>query len=406
MRYSQSFWKTYRQVPREAENISSALLLRAGYIDRLGAGLYSFLPLGWRVHKKIEEIMRKHLNNMGCEEVFLPALHPASLWQQTGRLKTMEPPLFTVKDRKGQTLVLASTHEEVITQLVGKFIHSYSDLPRFIYQIQTKFRNELRPTSGLLRTREFSMLDAYSFHPDQKDLDKFYPQISQAFERIFVDCDLQTVRVEAKSGSMGGEVSHEFLVLAPTGEDRALICDKCQKAWKKEVFQGKSCPHCQALLNQERAIENGHVFQLGEKYSQDLGITFIDKNNKSRPVVMGCYGIGIGRLLATVVEAHHDQLGIIWPASIAPYQVHLIGLVKEAEEIYEKLQQAKIEVFYDDREESAGIKLADGDLLGMPMRVVVSENTMSQGKVEIKKREEKEVKLVALDELVDVLKKL
>ncbi len=406
MRYSQVFWKTYHQTPSEAENISAALLVKGAYIDRVGAGLYSLLPLGLKVHKKIESIIRQNLDEIGCEEVLLPALHPAEVWQKTGRLKTMEPPLFTTKDRKNQTLVLASTHEEVITQLVGKFTLSYSDLPRCVYQIQTKFRNEIRPTGGLLRTREFSMLDAYSFHESVKDLEDFYKKITTAFEKIFTQCGFQTVTVVAQSGSMGGAISHEILLLAETGEDRVLICSQCQKGWKKEVFKEKNCPSCKVVLKEERAIESGHVFQLGDLYSKKLDMDFVDKDNKRKPAIMGCYGIGIGRLLASAVEANHDEYGIIWPKSIAPYQVYLVGLTSGADKIYEKLSQAKVEVFYDDRRESAGVKFADADLLGFPIRLVVSEKTQKEGKVEVKIRGNSKTEMVAVDKLVDYIKNM
>lgn len=410
MRYSQLFGKTLKTVPAEAEAVSHKLLTRAGFIDRqLSAGIYSFLPLGWRVHQKICEIIRFEMNAIGGQEIFLPTLQPKELWLKSGRWDEMDPPLFTVKDRHGKELALGSTHEEVITDLVSRFIQSYKDLPLALYQIQNKFRNEMRSTGGLLRVREFMMKDLYSFHASEEDLEAFYLKVINAYRKIFQRCGFTVKVAEASSGSIGGSQSHEFQMLCATGEDQILYCEKCDWASSKE--KAEKCPLCGGKLQTGKCIENGHVFKLGVKYAEKLGAYFTDSHGRKKPIIMGCYGIGIGRLMATVVEVHHDNRGIIWPKEIAPYTVSLISLgpksQKQAEQIYEELQKAGIEVLYDDREISAGEKFADCDLIGNPIRLVVSEKTFQpdQNKIEWKKREQENTELLSLKEVIDRLTK-
>lgn len=403
MRYSQLFGKTQKRAPKEAEAISHKLLIRGGFIDRqITAGIYSFLPLGLRVHKKIENIIREEMDAIGGQEIFLPTLQPKELWQKTNRWEEMDPPLFKVKDRHNKELALGPTHEEVITNLVARFVKSYKDLPLALYQIQNKFRNEMRSTGGLLRVREFMMKDLYSFHTDEKDLDSYYWQVIEAYKKIFTRCGFVVKLTEASSGAIGGEFSHEFMMLCKTGEDKVFFCLKCDFATSKE--KPEKCPKCGGEIGQERGIENGHVFKLGTKYSKVLGAYFTDKDGGKKPITMGCYGIGIGRLLSTIVEAHHDEKGIIWPLEVAPYQVYLIAIEKSGEEIYRKLTNEGIEVLYDDREDiSAGVKFTDADLIGIPVRLVVSPKTGEN--LEWKERDKTKSEILPLEKVIFRLKK-
>jgi prolyl-tRNA synthetase len=403
MRYSKLFGKTLKKTtPKRAEAISHQYLVKGGFIDQLSAGIYSFLPLGWLVHQKIENIIRDEMNEIGGQELFLPTLQPKSLWRESKRWEEMDPPLFVLKDQHQKEYALGSTHEEVITDLVRRLIKSYQDLPLYLYQIQNKFRNEIRSTSGLLRVREFMMKDLYSFHTDKKDLDNYYQKVVESYKKIFRRCGFVVKVVEALSGTIGGDVSHEFMMLCPTGEDKILFCQKCDFATSKEAV--KKCPKCGTSLKEGRSIENGHVFKLGTKYSQSMGAYFVDKDNKKKLIWMGCYGIGLGRLMATIVEAHHDEKGIIWPKEVAPYQAHLIELRNKdlklsGEDIYKELQKKGIEILYDDRENiSAGVKFADADLIGIPVRLVVSEKT--ENKIEWKNRNSQKSELLSLPEVI------
>src|SRR3989344_2470716 len=406
MRQSRLFSKTKKEFPKNAETVSHKYLVRGDFIDQLSAGIYSFLPLGFRVYKKIENIIREEMNNLGGQELFLPTLIPKKLWEETGRWKPIDPPLFEVKDRHKKEYGLGSTHEKVITDLIRKRISSYQDLPLALYQIQNKFRNEMRATGGLLRVREFLMKDLYSFHSSEKDLMEFYEKVKSAYLKIFKRCGLKAIVVEADSGTIGGKISHEFMVLAETGEDKVLICFSCGfGANIEKVGELKECPKCQSPLEKKNAIESGHIFNLGIKYSRDMKANFRDKDGKEKPIVMGCYGIGLGRLMAAIVEAHHDEKGIIWLKSIAPYSAHLLDLgndkkIKtEAQEIYKNLEEKEVEVLYDDRDKSPGEKFADADLIGIPIRLVVSEKTLKKGCVEVKKRDEEKAELVKINKL-------
>ena len=341
------------------------------------------------------------MDDIGGQEVFLPTLQPKSLWQETDRWEKMDPPLFILKDQHKREYALGSTHEEVITDLVRRNINSYKDLPLYLYQIQNKFRNEIRATSGLLRVREFIMKDLYSFHTSQKDLDDYYQKVLEAYKKIFTRCGFVVKITEATSGTIGGDVSHEFMMLCETGEDKILFCPKCDFATSKEVLE--KCPKCSSLLKEGQSIENGHIFKLGTKYSKSMNAYFVDEKGKKQLIWMGCYGIGIGRLMGSIVEAYHDEKGIIWPENIAPFKAHLICLdekeTKVANDVYQKLEEEGIEVLYDDREDiSAGIKFADADLIGIPYRLVISKKT--KGKVELKKRKEDKTELLTLPELI------
>lgn len=409
MRYSKLFGKTLKKAPREAEALSHRLLIRAGFIDRqVSAGIYSFLPLGWRVHQKIKNIIREEMDAIGGQEVFLPTLQPKELWDRSDRWDHMEPPLFKLEDQHKKEFALGPTHEEVITDLAKRFIKSYKDLPLYLYQIQNKFRNEMRSTGGLLRVREFMMKDLYSFHTTEKDLDDYYRKVVESYKKIFKRCGFVAKVTEASSGTIGGDVSHEFMMLCPTGEDSIYFCTKCDFASSKE--KKIKCAHCGCRLKEGKAIENGHVFKLGTKYSESMGAYFIDKDGKKKLIWMGCYGIGIGRLMATVVEAHHDKKGIIWPKSIAPFQVHLLqigekaGVKKFADKIYNELLEIGVEVLYDDRDDvSAGEKFAEADLIGIPIRLVVSEGTFREKKIEWKERAKEKTTKLTIDQVIKKL---
>ena len=561
MRYSKLFGKTLRELPAEAESASHQLLLRAGMISQLAAGVYSYLPLGWRVLKKIEQLIREEINNADGQELMLPVLQPLELWQKSGRDASFGQSLFVLTDRKEHQLALGPTHEEVITDLAHKNVQSYRDLPLLLYQIQTKFRDEPRSRGGLLRVREFIMKDLYSFDIDEAGLDNNYQRIAQAYKNIYARLSLPALMVEADSGAIGGKASHEFMVLTESGEDEILRCPECgyasntekaqstkskmpeeiplaltevstpemktiegvanflklptaktikavfysadgefifviirgdlevnetklknqlkcsdlhlatedevnsadiiagfaspvgikgvkvvaddsvtsganyvvgankpgyhfinanyQRDFKADliaditlVHDGDSCPNCKGKLSSVRGIEVGHIFKLGTFMSEKMGAFFLDAEGVSRPIVMGCYGIGLGRLMAAEVEQNHDDKGIIWPLSIAPYQIYLCPLsldkadvLSASENIYNNLQEVGIEVLYDDRDISAGIKFNDADLLGIPLRLTVSPRTLKNQTIELKWRTDKESQFLSLKDAVDDIKK-
>lgn len=406
MLQSQLFARTKKEAPKDAEVISYKLLARADFIEPSFSGVYRFLPLGFKVLKKIEAIIREEMINLGAQELYLPALQNKNLWLETNRWSTIDPPLFKLKDRHQKELALGPTHEEEITDSFRKRIKSYQDLPLLVFQIQNKFRNEMRSSGGLLRLREFIMKDLYSFHTDEKDLKNFYEKVRNAYLKIFKRCGLNPVCVEASPGAIGGELSHEFMVLSPEGEDRILVCRKCNfMANIEKTGNIKNCPKCQNQLIKESCIEIGHIFNLGTKYSRAMKVNYLNKEGKSHPVIMGCYGIGLPRLMATIVEVNNDGKGIIWPKEVAPFEFHLIRLEdssavkKAAEKLYQDLLKTGNEVLYDDRDKSAGEKFADADLIGIPLRVVVSERTLKENSVEIKKRSENKTKLIKISQI-------
>ncbi|MBP1706442.1 MAG: prolyl-tRNA synthetase [Chloroflexi bacterium] len=563
MRVSRLFGKTLREVPADADTISHQYLLRAGMISQLTAGIYSFLPLGQRILTKIENIIRDESNKAGGQEVMLPVLHPLEIWQKSGRDSILGEILFHLKDRRGHELVLGPTHEEIITDLVSRNVQSYRDLPLMPYQLHTKLRDEPRPRAGLLRVREFVMHDLYSFDVDEKGLDLSYEKMRQAYSNIFTRCGLPAILVEADSGAIGGKDSYEFMLVAASGEDEIIFCEKCKCAanvekmiavksrievekplaleevstpavstiedlarflkvdpsrtlkvvlyaadnepvmalirgdleinevklkkilhcqdlrlateaevaaaglvagfvspvglksrikvigddsvvagvnyvagankkdthfknvnylrdFKVDLLQdiakaraGDACPKCACALSATRGIEVGHIFKLGTLYSEKMGAKFIDENGVSKPCVMGTYGIGVGRLMAAAIEQNHDDKGIIWPLSIAPYQVHLCGLFMDnpraaaaAEKLYQDMEAQGIEVLFDDRVESPGVKFNDADLIGIPLRVTISPRTLEGDNVEFKRRREKKAQILPLSAIVGHLKTL
>ncbi|MBM3153804.1 MAG: proline--tRNA ligase [Chloroflexi bacterium] len=562
MRFSRLFGKTLKEKPSEADSISHQLLLRAGMVQQVAAGVYSYLPLGWRILKKIEQIIREEMDKAGGQELMMPTLQPFELWEQSERYPSFGKTLFTVTDRKEHVLVLGPTHEEVITDLVRRFVQSYRDLPLLLYQIQNKFRDEPRSRGGLLRVREFFMKDLYSFHADEASLDQTYQDMLQAYTNVYNRCGLPSVVVEADSGAIGGKESHEFMLVAETGEDEIIRCPKCGYAANVEkaqmtkpkaesttplpleeiatpniktieevakyvgipasqtlkavfyyadgqvvfaairgdldinevklknllraidlrlatdievkaaglvagsaspigikeikviaddsitmgtnfvagankpdthlknmnyprdfqvdlmadiaiVHPGDSCPRCQAKLVSQHGIEVGHVFKLGTFLSEKLGANFLDQNGTARPIIMGCYGIGLGRLLAAAVEQNHDEKGIIWPLSIAPYHIYLCSLQTDnaevndtAEKVYNDLIQENLEVLFDDRAESPGVKFNDADLLGIPLRLTVSPRTLQHQSIEVKWRNQKQAQLLPVGKTTSRIKDL
>jgi prolyl-tRNA synthetase len=404
MRQSKLFFKTQKEYPKGETSVNARLLIRANFIDKLMAGVYSFLPLGLRVMKKIENIIREEINAIGGQEIFMPSLQPKENWLTTGRWETMDD-LYKVKDKSGREFVLGPTHEEIISPLVKKFINSYKDLPICLYQFQNKFRMELRAKSGLVRGREFLMKDLYSFHLSQKDLDNYYQKAIGAYKKIFERTGLgDKTFVTVASGGSFSKYSHEFQTISPAGEDTIFICNKCGLAINQEIkSEIKECQGCGGKdFRQEKAIEVGNIFKLGTKYSAPFDLMVKDEKGENKTLIMGCYGIGLSRLMGTIVEVYNDKQGIIWPESIAPFIIHLISLDKnkEAEKIYKLLRKKNIEVLYDDRGVSAGEKFADADLIGIPWRLVISEKTLASRKVELKNRSEKKTQLLTLEQII------
>ena len=404
MRYSQLHFSSVRDF--RADSVNATLLTRAGYISQSAAGVYSFLPLGCRVIEKIKAIVRSAMNQLPATELLLPTLQPKTLWQKTGKWDDPEIKQILYRlDDTGQ--LLAPSHEEPISDLVCQIVSSYRDLPIGLYQFQTKFRHEPRAKSGLLRTREFLMKDLYSFHADQADLDRYYEAVADSYQLIFKQVSLEAVRVKASGGMFSGELSDEFQVVCPEGEDEILYHPGhpgAKYGYNLEVEDQIPAKE-KAGLERSRAIEVGNIFKLGDHYARTFGLAYSDPNGLRQPVVMGCYGLGISRLLGAVAEISHDQAGLILPSSIAPFDVYLIDLTdSEAGGRLEKqLSQANLEVLLDDREESAGAKLVESDLLGLPWRVLNSSKTAEQGQVEVKNRRTGQVKLLAPQELVSYL---
>lgn len=405
MKQSLLFSKTVKSAPAIAASANHDLLVRGGFIDQLAAGIYSYLPLGFKVLTSISRIIREEMDAIGGQEVFLPALHPKENWVETDRWETMDI-LFKTTSQNGSEYALGPTHEEVIVPLAKKHINSYRDVPRAWYQIQTKFRDELRTKAGLLRGREFLMKDMYSFHADAEDLQKYYETVKKAYHKVFSRCGLAAILTEASGGSFTKKFSHEFQVATPHGEDTIFTCE-CGFAQNKEIAKVKkedACPDCGKSIREEKTIEVGNIFDLGTKFSDDFELTYADEKGKLQKVVIGCYGIGVSRLMGAIVEIHHDERGIMWPKEVAPYQYHLLSLssdpqvLKESQTVYEKLQKAGHTVLWDDREATNGEKLAESDLVGIPHRLVVSPKTGQ--KIEYKHRAEEKTKLITVTDVI------
>jgi len=408
MLQSNLFTKITKEIPKNETSFNAQILIRAGFIDKIGAGIYSFLPLGLRVHNKICNIIREEMNAIGGQEILMPALTPKEFWETTNRWGNFDV-LFKLSGADKKEYALGATHEEIISPLAKKHIFSYKELPVYIYQIQTKFRNELRAKAGLLRGREFSMKDLYSFHTNEKDLDDYYKIVEKSYFKIFERCGLSDLTyLTFATGGAFSKYSHEFQTLSERGEDTIYICDKCRIAINQELIENqKECPQCgNANLRKEKAIEVGNIFKLGERFSKPFNFYFSDESGKKHNVIMGCYGIGPSRIMGTIVEVHNDKNGIIWPKEISPFQIHLLRLGDNnkveniSNEIYEKLEKNNLEILYDDRKDkSAGEKFNEADLIGIPIRLVISEKTIAQNSVEIKNRNSDKTELIKIDNL-------
>lgn len=406
MKLTQLFTKTLKETPADETAVNAKLLLRGGFVFKNSAGVYSYLPLGWRVLTKIANIIREEMNSIDGQEIFMPALVEKKYMEPTDRWNLDVGYFAKSMEEKEAGFVLGWSHEEVLTAIASKFINSYKDLPFAAYQIQTKFRHEPRAKSGLLRGREFMMQDLYSFHSTQEDLDLYYAKSKIAYLKVFERCGLDAIYTLAAGGVFTDKFTHEFQVVADVGEDTIYVCSECRYAENKEVTKlenGSKCPKCKNKIEEKKSIEVGNIFDQGIKYSEALGLNFVDQNGDKRPVIMGAYGIGLGRVMATAVEISHDDRGIIWPENIAPFKIHLIvldGKKEEADKIYNELNKNKIEVLYDDREDKApGEKFADADLIGCPIRLVVSKKTLEKNSVELKYRNKKEFELIKLEDL-------
>ncbi|MDI6732204.1 MAG: proline--tRNA ligase [Candidatus Margulisbacteria bacterium] len=416
MRMSRLLVPTLREDPSEAEIISHKLLLRGGFIRKVAAGIYTFLPLGFKVLQNVARVIREEMNRSGAQEIFMPVLIPSELWQETGRWDIYGKELFRVTDRHERLFCLGPTHEEVITDLVRTSLRSYKQLPINLYQIQTKFRDEIRPRFGLMRGREFMMKDAYSFHTSEEDLDREYREMHETYCCIFTRLGLDFRVVEADPGLIGGNFSQEFMLLADSGEEEILACPQCQFAvnWKSFANEGESCPKCQGgALIKKRGIEVGHIFKLGTKYSEKMKCVYLDENNQEKSMIMGCYGIGVGRTAQAAIEQKHDENGIIWPLPLAPFKAAILPVdcadkeqMAVAEKIYQSALGNNLEVVLDDRPDRVGTRLKDIDLIGIPFKVIIGPRGLKEGKVEIKGRASGKTDLVPILDCNDILSKL
>ncbi|MBI2013761.1 MAG: hypothetical protein HYS87_02980 [Candidatus Colwellbacteria bacterium] len=403
MRQSELFIKTSHKAPSDEETEGAKLLVRGGFINKEAAGIYSYLPLGLRVLENITAIIREEMNSLGANELLMPVLHPKENWQTTGRWETLDI-LYKVEGHGGKWFALGPTHEEIIAPIAKKQISSYRDLPAYFYQIQTKFRNEPRAKSGILRGREFLMKDLYSFHTDEKDLEKFYAKALNAYKRIFKRLGIKALLTEASGGTFS-KYSHEFQALSDIGEDEIFYCKACGFSQNKEIAKIRegACPKCgKGEIQKSNSIEVGNIFKLGTKYSSPFAVKYKTKSGEELEAVMGCYGIGISRIMGTLAEINRDNRGLLWPEKVAPFKLHLIELKKGlATKAYKSLQDKKDNILYDDRDTTAGEKFADSDLLGIPYRAVISQKT--KGKIELKQRNSSKTKLVSINNVKKLL---
>lgn len=405
MKFSESFVNTLRDAPKDAETVNHQLLVRAGYVRQLMAGVYTYLPFGQRVLNKISQIVREEIDAIGGKEVLMPLMHPAENWKKTGAWEKSDV-LFHIKSRTKRDYALAQSNEETVTPLAKEFLHSYKDLPLSIYHINWKFRDELRSKSGILRGREFLMKDLYSFHTTQSDFDIFYKKAKVAYLKIFKRLGLTAKVTEASGGGFSEKISYEFEVLTDAGEANILYCDSCDYCVNVDDIDkykvDDNCPACGKFkLKSALASEVGNVFDLGQKYTKAFDFKITDEKGEMISPIMGCYGIGISRTMGVIVEKFHDEKGIIWPKSVAPFDVHLVGLNGKGEDLYIKLIEKGIDVLFDDRDVPAGQKFNDFDLIGIPVRLVVSDKTGD--KIEFKERSSKESELLNFN---DIIKKI
>ena len=404
MFWSKVFIPTLKDSPQDAEVISHQLMLRAGMIRKVSSGIYTWLPLGLKVLRKIENIVREEMDQSGAQEVLMPMVHPKELWEETKRWEKMGPELLRFKDRHDRDFCLGPTHEEVITDLVRNNVKSYKELPLNIYQIQTKFRDEIRPRYGVMRGREFLMKDSYSFNIDEASLEETYLLMRNTYKKILERIGLEYKIVKADSGAIGGDASEEFHVLAENGEDTIAISDASEFAINTELLlnegedistlEGKPSPDGNGVIEIKKGIEVGHIFQLGKIYTELMKVNVLNQEGRAVDLFMGCYGIGVSRLVAAAIEQNNDDKGIIWPEAIAPYEVNIvaIGYAKEpqiaeaANNLSEQLQAMGYEVIVDDRKDGYGTKMKDAELIGIPVNVIIGNKFIESGEVELKHR--------------------
>ena len=422
MKASKLILGTQRENPADAEIVSHQLMIRAGLIRQVSSGIYNWLPLGKKVLQKVEDIIRTEMNNSDAQEILMPMVQPASLWEESGRIDQYGQELLVFLDRHDNKFCLGPTHEEIITDLCKNLLTSYKQLPVTLYQIQTKFRDEIRPRFGVMRSREFIMKDAYSFDLNKEGLDQSYGIMKDAYIKIFNRLGLDYRIVKADSGAIGGSDSEEFHVLADSGEDLLAFSDKSDYAINAELLtelqegqdpyslEGKQSPDGKGNLKLKKGIEVGHIFKLGKKYSEILNLRIQGENGDINPE-MGCYGIGASRIVAAAIEQNHDEKGIVWPKSLSPFQVALVEVnskdnknVKDkCNEIYQLLKDNNIETLWDDRDKRPGVKFADMEVIGIPMTIIVGERTLETGQIEIKKRKDEKPELVSHQDLLSLV---
>jgi len=404
MYWSKIFLPTLKDIPQDAEVISHQLMLRSGMIRKVTSGIYTWLPLGLRVLRKIENIVREEMNDAGAQEVLMPMVQPKDLWEETERWKKMGPELLRIKDRHEREFCLGPTHEEVITDLIRNNIKSYKELPLNLYQIQTKFRDEIRPRYGVMRGREFLMKDSYSFDINQDQLNESYLLMKETYKKIIDRIGLKFKIVKADSGAIGGDTSEEFHVLAENGEDTIAVSNSSDFAINTELLlgdgedleslQGKPSPDGEGIIEIKKGIEVGHIFQLGRVYTQAMRANVLDQEGKATDLFMGCYGIGVSRLVAAAIEQNNDEKGIIWPEAIAPFEVNIVAIgfekdqkiAKAAIDLYNKLSSMGYEVILDDRKDGYGTKMKDAELIGVPINIVVGKQYLENEEIELKHR--------------------
>jgi len=423
MKASQLILGTQRENPADAEIISHQLMIRAGLVRQVSSGIYNWLPLGKKILQKVENIIRKEMDVAGGQEILMPMVQPASLWEDSGRIDQYGQELLVFLDRHQNKFCLGPTHEEIITDLCKNLLTSYKQLPVTLYQIQTKFRDEIRPRFGVMRSREFLMKDAYSFDLDKDGLDRSYAIMKETYIKIFNNLGLDYRVVKADSGAIGGSDSEEFHVLADSGEDLLAFSDKSEYAINAELLtelqegqdpyslDGKPSPDGKGLLRLKKGIEVGHIFKLGKKYSQTLNLRIQGENSDIHPE-MGCYGIGASRIVAAAIEQNHDEKGIIWPKALAPFEVAIVEvnpkkkeeISNQCSDIYKLLKENDIEVLWDDREKRPGVKFNDMEVIGTPITVIIGERTLETGEIEIKKRLDEKPQLVSHQDLISTIK--
>ena len=416
MRQSKLFTRTTKDISADETSKNAQLLIRAGFIHKTMAGSYTFLPLGLRVLNKVEDIVRRKMNELGAQEMTMSMLHPSELWKTTGAWDSVDV-LFKIKSRTDREYAIGQSEEEVVTPIIKEYIRSYKDLPFIGYQIHWKFRDELRAKAGIMRGREFLMKDMYTIHVDQDAFDAFYKQAKEKYLEVYSEIGLVAKVTEASGGSFSKKISYEFMVLTSAGEDDILYSEKSDYCINSEITdlkEGDQSPDGSGVLKLGKASEVGNVFDLGTRYQEAFDFSFVDNEGTKKQGVMGCYGIGVSRIMGVIAETCSDDKGLVWPESVAPFSVHLIVLgkdkegeaYKKAEELYKNLTDNHVEVLFDDREESAGAKFADSDLIGIPMRVVISEKSLLAGGVEIKERKAETSEVISIEQLMTMYTKV